>query len=220
MKLVELETTMMELAASDKAQTLRIFAGDYAELRIYFAQLLNRFQHLQEQHIEERSLQTATLVQRRSAIALVVLACSILTAVLIALWVTRHILSRMNQVKSKLDELSGSSGDLRERIQIQGKDEIAQLAQSFNKMMDMIQGLIHQVRESADRVNIATKYLVSSSEQTSKITRDIDQKAVDMAEGANSQAKGIEELSLIALVRFIFSLYGKIVPSRCKASFC
>ncbi|KRE59863.1 methyl-accepting chemotaxis protein [Paenibacillus sp. Soil750] len=194
-KLVELETKMMELAASDKAQTLRIFAGDYAELRVHFAVLLNRFQHLQEQHIEERSFQNATLVKQRSAIALVVLACSIIIAVLIALWVTRHILSRMNRVKSKLDELSGSSGDLRERIQIQGQDEIAQLAQSFNMMMDMIQGLIHQVRESADRVNQATKYLVSSSEQTSKITRDIDQKAVDMAEGANSQAKGIEESS-------------------------
>lgn len=63
-------------------------------------------------------------------------------------------------------------------------------------MMDMIQGLIGQVRESADRVSKATKQLVASAEQTSVITQDIDHKALDMAEGANTQAKGIEESSM------------------------
>lgn len=196
LKLVDLETKMMELAGTDKAQTLRIFAGDYAVLRVRFANLLNRFQNLQEQHIEARSVQTAELVKQRSVTALAIVMLTIAAAVMIAVGVTKPILTRMNKVKLKLEELSGSTGDLRERIQIHGQDEIAQLAHSFNRMMDMIQGLIGQVRESAERVSHATKQLVASSEQTSVITQDIDHKALDMAEGANTQAKGIEESSM------------------------
>jgi methyl-accepting chemotaxis protein len=74
-----------------------------------------------------------------------------------------------------------SSGDLRNRLDINQKDEVGQLAVALNKMVENLQKVVGEVKFASDSVASGSQELSSNSEQ--------------MSQGATEQAAAAEEAS-------------------------
>ncbi|MFN2427080.1 MAG: sensor histidine kinase [Candidatus Binatia bacterium] len=65
---------------------------------------------------------------------------------LAALPVARRLTRRLERLRAGVDELGG--GDLRARVGVEGRDEIADLARSFNRAAERIERLVHAQKEA------------------------------------------------------------------------
>jgi methyl-accepting chemotaxis protein len=85
------------------------------------------------------------------------------------------------------------SGDLTVKGDYVSKDEIGTLTQSFNSMLEGIQNLIQQIRDSASGLAKTSKELHASAEQTRLATHQISNSVLEIATGAESQSQSIGE---------------------------
>lgn len=84
----------------------------------------------------------------RSFTMMLLIIC-IVTAVSLAYLFSYYLLKPINKLKDKMNK--AKIGNFEERVSVQTKDEIGELAERFNEMMDQIQYLINQVYETKIR---------------------------------------------------------------------
>ncbi len=92
----------------------------------------------------------------------------------------------LNEFKSFIEKVA--TGDLRGRIKIKGKDELAVIAKEFNNLG---QSLDRMIRESMDGVET----IVSSSSELNSISTQLTAGVNDTAAKANNVAKAAEEMN-------------------------
>jgi methyl-accepting chemotaxis protein len=77
-----------------------------------------------------------------------------------------------------------SAGDLSQRIDSQGSDEIAHVMRTLTSMQDALRGIVSQVRDSADSIRIASAEVASGnldlSQRTERAAGDLQQTASHM----------------------------------------
>ncbi|MEM7408025.1 MAG: HAMP domain-containing sensor histidine kinase [Pseudomonadota bacterium] len=110
----------------------------------------------------------------------------VLVAGLGAYPVARRVTRRLERLRVSVDELG--QGDLTARVEIQGCDEVAQLAQSFNDAAARIEGLVmsqnsmlagasHELRSPLTRIRMALELLAGEDRVSlrEQVTRDIQE---------------------------------------------
>jgi signal transduction histidine kinase len=98
--------------------------------------------------------------------------------------VVRRLTGRLERLQSRVDELG--AGDLAARVQVEGRDEIAELARSFNRAAERIEQLVdaqkstlvgasHELRSPLARMRMAIELLGDDTrpELRERIARDI-----------------------------------------------
>nr|MBU5221499.1 HAMP domain-containing protein [Vibrio cholerae] len=70
----------------------------------------------------------------------------IIVAIILAWWFSGKLVKPIQQIDSKLKELSSQEGDLTARLQVNSNDEIGTIATSFNKMLENLQQIINRVQ--------------------------------------------------------------------------
>ena len=70
----------------------------------------------------------------------------IIVAMILAWWFSGKLVKPIQQIDSKLKELSSQEGDLTARLQVNSNDEIGTIATSFNKMLENLQHIINRVQ--------------------------------------------------------------------------
>jgi signal transduction histidine kinase len=116
----------------------------------------------------------------------VVIALLGLATAVVAFPLTRRLTRRLETLKTHVEALG--EGHLGERVPVEGRDEIAQLAQSFNATADQIEALVsdktrllantsHELRTPLTRVRMALELLRENPrpELFSRIDRDIEE---------------------------------------------
>ena len=115
------------------------------------------------------------------------LAMLILLAIAVAVGaypVVRRITRRLERLQKRVDQLG--AGDLSVRVEVQGNDEVAQLARSFNRAADRVEKLVdvqrgilagasHELRTPLTRIRMGVELLAGDdrSELRARISRDI-----------------------------------------------
>lgn len=75
----------------------------------------------------------------------------IIAAIILAWWFSGKLVKPIQQIDSKLKELSSQEGDLTARLQVSSNDEIGTIATSFNKMLENLQHIINRVQKTICR---------------------------------------------------------------------
>lgn len=116
----------------------------------------------------------------------------VVTLVVVALlavfgWRTMvRVLGPLLTMRQQMESISGAGGenaDLSMRIDLQRNDEVGQTAQAFNRMMDTFEGMVAQIRQSAEAIAASSRQIASGNENLSQRT---DQQASSLAETASS----------------------------------
>ena len=102
----------------------------------------------------------AQLLSRLSLVVLVV-ACPLMLMVLLV--TGKSIAARIDELRKFMVKLSSGEGDLTQRLNVNGSDEIATAAQAFNKFMDTLEELVMQLREDARQMAKAAAELADAA---------------------------------------------------------
>lgn len=86
-----------------------------------------------------------------------------------------------------------AAGDLTKPAVVEGRDEIADLAASFNTMLGNLHKLILQVHTSAEQVAASSEELTASSLESAQASNQVAGSVADIAQGAHLQRNAVIE---------------------------
>ena len=116
-----------------------------------------------------------------------VLGLAIALAVAVSFVVRHHIVAAVSRIKAAAMDLK--SGDLTNRVTVQGSDEVAETAQAFNELIGSFQQAVQQVLNEANAVSEASKDLSSS-------TQVVAAGSSKQAEAASAVAATMEQMTV------------------------
>jgi methyl-accepting chemotaxis protein len=120
-------------------------------------------------------------------------AVSVLLALVSGFLLARAIVRPLSTVNQQLSEIADGGGDLTREIVVANNDEVADLANSFNRMTAQLRDMIRQVTLTAQQVAASAEELSASADQTKSATEQIANSIQQMASGTETQAHNVEE---------------------------
>lgn len=127
------------------------------------------------------------------AIATICIVLALLIVMYLSGKFAKPIISMRNQV------VRVAAGDLQvERIDSENqKDEIGELAKSFNAMVDSLRDLVQQVQSQSQNVAASSEELTASAEQSAQATNQIAASVTDVARGTDQQVSAVHEATTV-----------------------
>ena len=110
-----------------------------------------------------------------------------LAALLLSLLVFK-MLKRLELVRDALDDIASGEGDLTRRLDASGVDELAQIADAFNRFIDKIAAVLVKIRTASESVKVSSMEIAAGNQDLSSRT---EQQASSLEETAAS----MEELT-------------------------
>lgn len=166
------------MALSEPMQAVSMLGNlraDYNSLLGQFGRLLI----LQESLTTHAFSEAARVVQKVTQVLIVTLLAAVGLALVVSLLLRAHIIRSIRAIEQASIKLR--DGDLTQRVQIVGRDEIARTAQAFNELIESFQLAVRQVAGVSASVGSSAEELVITSAQVS--------------ESATNQAKAVIEVS-------------------------
>ncbi|MDF9615648.1 methyl-accepting chemotaxis protein [Bacillus cereus] len=119
----------------------------------------------------------------------------IIVAMILAWWFSGKLVKPIQQIDSKLKELSSQEGDLTARLQVNSNDEIGTIATSFNKMLENLQHIINRVQKTSVEVQNASENMLEKTNISREATIRVQSSMSNLNESIQSQASSMEESS-------------------------
>ncbi|WP_434629985.1 methyl-accepting chemotaxis protein [Chromobacterium sp. CV08] len=101
--------------------------------------------------VVDSELLDAPLRQMMVEMVLSLLAVLVITQLLAGAYL-RRLLKGLFQVRDALSEIAEGEGDLTRRIAVGGEDEVAQMADAFNRFVDRLNGMFRELRSEAEQL--------------------------------------------------------------------
>ncbi|GIO22126.1 methyl-accepting chemotaxis protein [Oceanobacillus sp. J11TS1] len=114
----------------------------------------------------------------------------------IIVYIIRSISKPINHLVDASNTMS--QGDLSVTVDLNRSDELGNLALSFNKMRENLNGIIQQVRDRSNHLASSAEELNASTEQNTSATEQISASMQESAEGINSLNNSITNSSKLA----------------------
>ena len=133
---------------------------------------INVFIDLQEAYNSTISDATRSTARGFARLITIATAAALIAGVLLALWTFRSI-EPLRSVGEALRDISEGDGDLTMRLNIDGNDEVGQVARQFNAFVTGLSGTVGTVRDAVELLSAASGGLTRRMEQTMGAVRDI-----------------------------------------------
>ncbi len=106
--------------------------------------------------------------------------------------------NKLEKINNALIDIVEGEGDLTQRLDDKGNDEISQIARSFNQFADSLQGTMKQVQNASNSLTITSDELLSITKQTNTAIeqqeQNSEQASIDVQQ-LNSQSQEVAELT-------------------------
>ncbi|MEL7658985.1 MAG: methyl-accepting chemotaxis protein, partial [Bacillota bacterium] len=179
-RLIELETEIMNKAAIEPQEAINIYKGEYSELRGQLQGTMDKFVSDKKQSVANNAKQEGQSSATMRNISIIVGIVSIIVCMFVC---SRFLRSIINPVRLLAGEATKiASGDLTAKeIKVNSKNEVGQLAEAFNAMFQSLKDIINQLNEESQLVASSAEQLSASAENVSA--------------GANETAASIHEVA-------------------------
>jgi len=148
-----------------------------------------------------RDITTQHMQDKAITVLIIVLILVFLTTVAVLYFAQRMVRPIRNMV-TNLEDIAKGEGDLTKRLDIEGRDEIAQLGRAFNLFVDKLQGIIRdvtnvtqEVKSGASDINSQTQVM---SEQLASHNNETDQVVTAITEMSATASEVAQNTSLVA----------------------
>lgn len=125
---------------------------------------------------------------------LVMIASIILASALAFVVLVRAILKPMQMLIEDLKELAGGKGDLTKRIQVNSKDEVAEVIRYFNEFIESIHQIVMDITKVSMVITENMNQIANTTEELTKSTELIASSSMDVAEGSSHQNDKLDGL--------------------------
>ena len=149
------------------------------------------------------AMSLASAASRRSS--LVMIAAGALTALLgaaLAYALIRSIIRPLRTLNHRLTEIADGDGDLTQRIEDSGRDEITEAGGGFNRFAERMQHLVaavaaaaRQVSAAADQLSVVSTQLAGGAEETSAQAGVVSAGAEEVSAIVSTLAASAEEMT-------------------------
>ncbi|WP_029232708.1 methyl-accepting chemotaxis protein [Butyrivibrio sp. VCB2006] len=96
-------------------------------------------------------------------------------------------------VDKKITDLVNNNGDLTQKIEVKGNDEVSDIADSINELLEYIRGVVHSIFDSSNKlsgsVETALDTTVRTNDQLDGVSATMEQMSAAMEETAASLAQ-------------------------------
>ncbi|MCM3731063.1 methyl-accepting chemotaxis protein [Fictibacillus nanhaiensis] len=113
----------------------------------------------------------------------------------IGVWLLRSIQSSISVLKEGATIIG--EGDLSYRVQTKSRDEMAELALTFNAMAEKMQKSMNEVKNAAEKLTSSSQNLAAVSEETTAQSDEVTEAISQVATGAQSQANHLHECTVL-----------------------
>jgi len=124
---------------------------------------------------------------------LIIIGVSLLVALTLAFIISSNIINPIKQLQNLMAK--AGNGDLTVKANIKTRDEIKNLADSFNKMIGSQLGIVGQVRKGAQELAASSEEMAASAEQVSSATQEISTSIQQVAQDADKQNSTVVDAS-------------------------
>ncbi|MFT9846349.1 methyl-accepting chemotaxis protein [Aneurinibacillus sp. REN35] len=181
---VQLTASRFDLAKKTAAVTVIPLGKEMGEKAVELAQKQEK--RMQEER-EKSDKSIAVAMGTTLVVSLVILALFLA----IGFYIARSISRPIKQVSEAVQVVAG--GDLTQSdIRIKNRDEVGELAASFNQMSHSLRTLIGEVGVSAEQVAASSEQLTASAEESTHTTTQISTAIQEVALGSENQLHGTE----------------------------
>jgi methyl-accepting chemotaxis protein len=131
------------------------------------------------------ALAALSAVLGNAGIALVAVAA---VAALLSALAVGALLKGLARVRDAMDQIGSGAGDLTRRLPDQGRDEIADIARSFNQFVAKIETVLIDVRATSQSIAVASREIAAGSQ-------DLSQRTEESASSLQQTASSMEQLT-------------------------
>ena len=184
--------SVLNFAKDDKATAAMLATNQVFPIENDMMEIADTVVQAQATAIQDNIKDNGAFTQSTYSILLILSVSAVVLALIIGVTISRLIsrpLGQLSQASKRIAE-----GDLTgEDLKVRTRDEIRELADSFNQMKKNLHQLIRHVGDSVYQVTSSTEELMASSEQSSKATEQITIASQEVASGAENQVKSAQD---------------------------
>lgn len=174
----KLSSVLLVEDAEDRFQYLHVF--------------INKMMQLNSNGAAKATNESSQIFQAGIRDTIVMILIAVVLGAAIAYTVSRMIAQPMKRMTLLAGQIA--AGDLTaEDVKVKNRDEIRELANSFNQMKSNLRDLIGQTSDNAEHVAAAAEELMASAEQSSKATEHIAITIQEVASGSEQQVASVVE---------------------------
>ena len=118
--------------------------------------------------------QLSSAINRFQTLAYGISAVILLIAGWFSYKIPRNLTSQINFLTRRINEIASGEGDLTARLNVQSKDEFAELAHEFNAFVANLCQLIASVLQQAGQLSELTEHLSASASSTKDVTNSLN----------------------------------------------
>ncbi|WP_031569286.1 methyl-accepting chemotaxis protein [Rheinheimera texasensis] len=108
------------------------------------------------------------------------------------------IKSNVETIIRRLDEITQGEGDLTQRIDVQTKDELRDLADSFNRFLDAQTLMISDILGSTKQLAAVTENMLTSVNETKRITQNLNFATDSIVSAVHEMSVANKEVAVVA----------------------
>ena len=116
----------------------------------------------------------------------------------LTLLLVRRSLRPLTLIRIHLDEIAAGEGDLTRRLPLVSRDELGQLAGSFNAFIEKIHRLVSQIVAMSEQLNGSVSHVAEQSRQIDRTMDKQRQEADQVAAAINEMSSAAQEVSVSA----------------------
>ncbi|QXE20072.1 methyl-accepting chemotaxis protein [Clostridium sp. 001] len=195
-KYIDMHKQVIQLSRELKTDdAMKIMNGDSKKAFDEFSSSCSKLVDFNKKMAASASTQGNNIyVQARNVYIIIILILSILLLTF-GLTVTKGIVKSLSIMKKELDLLSERGGDLTQKIKIDSKDEIGELAVSLNKFIFNIKEIMKGVNESIENVISINEDINNNVNELSNNIQDVSATTEEIAAGMQETAASSEEMA-------------------------
>lgn len=198
--LIDVEDEAMTLAGSgdyDSARQL-MFGDAYVQQKEKIVSLTESF----IEAIGNEAASTTLAATEEAEIWMMVVYVSLITLSFVIIFTFLALGKKIKSLRiitDKLTELSTSDGDLTSRVEVTSKDEVGEIATSFNTFVEKVRRIVVDLATVSETVAASSEELTATTDESSRAASDVARVMTEISDGAESQAndttRGAEEIA-------------------------
>lgn len=188
-----------EIETGDTEKALELINGSLREANLNLIEQGDKMLTLQKDGLKNAETHTDNAVKTSKIIAIASVIISLLIGIALTILIRKTIVKPLLKVEQVAESIA--NGDLsQDDIKMKSKDEIAQLANTFNMMKSNLRHLVVSLQGNAEQLSASAEELSASSEEVTASTEEVSSQlegAADMAkmstQSSSESAQAMEE---------------------------